>query len=181
MAQCSDPWRNLRQPPPFVDSSIWVSLWVRAREFRTPGQRCVVLPMGFSLGLSTQHPTICPLSYWCPPGYEPKTIELQLGTISCFMYSNGWFPHSNLHNRLTLCTSDLKRLCVGVQAAPKKPNIGLKLVWESLKDIDLPITQLNARLLSRGAHGLISNDPSTRPTTGGIGDTNEFDSFMDCL
>ena len=42
-------------PPPFVDSSIWVSPWVRVRVFGTPGQRCVVLPMGFSLGLSTEH------------------------------------------------------------------------------------------------------------------------------
>ena len=54
---------RLRQPPPFVDSSIWVSPWVRVRVFGTPGQRCVVLPMGFSMGLSTQHWTICPLSY----------------------------------------------------------------------------------------------------------------------
>ena len=46
---------RLRRPPPFVDSSIWVSPWVRVRVFGTPGQRCVVLPMGFSLGLSTEH------------------------------------------------------------------------------------------------------------------------------
>ena len=88
-----DPYRGIhkggRPPsaPPFVEaarsaaSSIWVSPWVRVRVFGTPGQRCVVLPMGFSLGLSTQHSTICPLSYGCPPGYEPKTIELPLGTI----------------------------------------------------------------------------------------------------
>ena len=61
---------RLRRPPPFVDSSIWVSPWVRVRVFGTPGQRCVVLPMGFSMGLSTQHWTLCPLSYGCPPGYE---------------------------------------------------------------------------------------------------------------
>ena len=64
-----------------MDSSLCVSQWVRGRVFGTPGQRCVVLPMGFSMGLSTQHWTICPLSYGCPPGYERKTIGLPLGTI----------------------------------------------------------------------------------------------------
>ena len=72
---------RLRRPPPFVDSSIWVSPWVRVRVFGTLGQRCVVLPMGFSLGLSTEQSAMCPLSYGCPPGYEPRTIELPLGTI----------------------------------------------------------------------------------------------------
>ena len=43
------------RPPPFVDSSIWVSPWVRVRVFGTPGQRCVVSPMGFPMGLSTEH------------------------------------------------------------------------------------------------------------------------------
>ena len=71
-----DPYRGIHKggrPPPFVEaarsaaSSIWVSPWVRVRVFGTPGQRCVVLPMGFSMGLSTQHWTICPLSYGCPP------------------------------------------------------------------------------------------------------------------
>ena len=85
-----DPYRGIHKrgrPPPFVEaarsaaSSIWVSPWVRVRVFGTPGQRCVVLPMGFSMGLSPQHWTICPLSYGCPPGYEPETIELPLGTI----------------------------------------------------------------------------------------------------
>ena len=89
-----DPYRGIhkgggrrRRPPPFVEaarsaaSSIWVSPWVRVRVFGTLGQRCVVLPMGFSLGLSTEHSAMCPLSYGCPPGYEPRTIEFPLGTI----------------------------------------------------------------------------------------------------
>ena len=67
------------RPPPFVDSSIWVSPWVRVRVFGTLGQRCVVLPMGFSLGLSTEQSAMFPLSYGCPPEYEPRTIELPLG------------------------------------------------------------------------------------------------------
>ena len=46
---------RLRQPPPFVDSSIRVSPWVWGRVFGTPGQRCAVLPMGFSLGMSIEH------------------------------------------------------------------------------------------------------------------------------
>ena len=75
------------RPPPFVDSSIWVSPWVRVRVFGTLGQRCVVLPMGFSLGLSTEHSAMCPLSYGCPPGYEPRTIELPLGIISSMLIS----------------------------------------------------------------------------------------------
>ena len=64
------------RPPPFVDSSIWVSPWVRVRVFGTPGQRCVVLPMGFSVGLSTQHWTICPLSYGCPPIKPARELEM---------------------------------------------------------------------------------------------------------
>ena len=67
---------RLRRPPPFVDSSIWVSPWVRVRVFGTPGQRCVVLPMGFSMGLSTQHWTICPLSYGCPPIKPARELEM---------------------------------------------------------------------------------------------------------
>ena len=41
---------RLRRPPPFVDSSIWVSPWVRVRVFGTPGQRCVVFAYGFLHG-----------------------------------------------------------------------------------------------------------------------------------
>ena len=75
-----DPYRGETHiAPPFVDSSIWVSPWVWVRVFGTLGQRCVVLPMGFSLGLSTEQSAMCPLSYGCPPGYEPRTIELPLG------------------------------------------------------------------------------------------------------
>ena len=50
-----------RRPHPFVEaarsaaSSIWVSPWVRVRVFGTLGQQCVFLPMGFSMGLSTEH------------------------------------------------------------------------------------------------------------------------------
>ena len=51
--QGETPWPSAAAP--FVDSSIWVSPWVRVRVFGTPGQRCVVLPMGFSLGLNTEH------------------------------------------------------------------------------------------------------------------------------
>ena len=58
-----DPCRGIHKggSPPFVEaarnaaSSIWVSPCVRVRVFGTPGQRCVVLPMGFPMGLSTEH------------------------------------------------------------------------------------------------------------------------------
>ena len=53
-----DPSRGggrLRQPPPFVDPSVRVSPWVRVRVFGTSGQQCVFLPVGFPMGLSTEH------------------------------------------------------------------------------------------------------------------------------
>ena len=75
------------RPPPFVDSSIWVSPWVWVRVFGTPGQRCVVLPMGFSMG--TQHWTICHFADGCPHGSEPCTMELPLGTTAFFAYVEG--------------------------------------------------------------------------------------------
>ena len=81
-----DPYRGIHKvgrpskaPPPFVEaaaSSTWVSPWVRARVFGTPGLQCVVLPMGFSMGLSTQHWTICPLSYGCPPIKPARELEM---------------------------------------------------------------------------------------------------------
>ena len=61
---------------PLCGFLIWVSPWVRVRVFGTPGQRCVVLPMGFSMGLSTQHWTICPLSYGCPPIKPARELEM---------------------------------------------------------------------------------------------------------
>ena len=76
-----------RRPPPFVEAarsaacSICVSPWVPFRVFGTPGQRCIVLPMGFPMGLSTEHCTICPFVYGCPNGSEPCTMKLPLCTI----------------------------------------------------------------------------------------------------
>ena len=96
-AQCSEPTQRKPQrgaaegrPPlwrrPEAASSIWVSPWVRVRVFGTPGQ---VLHIFMTA-------TMCRFAYGFPhgPGHAPPwdwacSIELPLGTVSCFATGRG--------------------------------------------------------------------------------------------
>ena len=62
----------LGRPPPFVDSFIWASPWVRVRAFGPPGQVVLIF-----IAL------MCHFAYGFPLGYGRGTIELPLTIIVC--------------------------------------------------------------------------------------------------
>ena len=70
---------RLQRPPPFVDSSIWVSPWVWVRVFRTPGQvlriyRRAMRRFAYGFLHGSEHRALSHVSafLWVSPGYEPS-------------------------------------------------------------------------------------------------------------